>query len=130
MSKTARYSLLMENRSPVENRYAFMERLGESSNTRDDRRTEGRCKQQRRWLDEATEPPKKKRSKEEKERTEELKQYLYRYGVLGTDRRSRAIYDLIDKDLAKRDVSARDSGVSSKTRGKFHELWDNTEFVF
>ncbi len=71
---------------------------------------------------------KRKRTATEKKRTEELRKFLYRYGVLGTDRRSRAIYDLIDKDLATQNPNERNSGVSAKTRRKFRELWENTEF--
>lgn len=70
---------------------------------------------------------KKKQTTKEKKRTEELKKKLYRYGVLGTDRRSRAIYDLIDTELATQTPNTTSPAISATTRRKFRELWDNTD---
>ena len=66
----------------------------------------------------------------ERKRRDDLKQFLYRYGVLGTDRRSRAIYDIIDKDLATQNPEKQIKGISKGTRKKVLRIWKNTSFDF
>ncbi len=67
---------------------------------------------------------------EEKSEAKRLKHILYRYGVLGSDRRSRAIYDIIDKELATQETAQAGKRLSANTRRKVKELWADSALEF
>jgi energy-coupling factor transporter ATP-binding protein EcfA2 len=70
---------------------------------------------------------KDKPSKKNKERIDELRNHLYRYGVLGSSRRARAIYDIIDKNLSIGSLDGKGFEISDKTRKLVRDLWTNSD---
>ena len=70
---------------------------------------------------------KDKPSKKNQERIDELRTHLYRYGVLGSSRRARAVYDIIDKNLAIGTLDGKGVEITNETRKLVRDLWTNSD---